>query len=130
MISRAVTGSSSLLLYAICHTQPAIRSYPILAACARAAWGTDGEPRPRSAACARLALFKHSLVGSWLVLPRGSTSEGRKTTMGEVDTAPEVAAKVIEDLTALEVDPDKCERLYKAALVQSNSGVTYRMLAK
>ena len=50
--------------------------------------------------------------------------------MGEVDTAPEVAAKVIEDLTALEVDPDKCERLYKAALVQSNSGVTYRMLAK
>ena len=43
--------------------------------------------------------------------------------MGEVDTAPEVAAKVIEDLTALEVDPDKCERLYKAALVQSNSGV-------
>jgi hypothetical protein len=50
--------------------------------------------------------------------------------MGEVDTAPEVAAKVIEDLTALEVDPDKCERLYKAAQVQSNSGVTYRMLAK
>jgi len=53
-----------------------------------------------------------------------------KTIMGEVDTAPEVAAKVIEDLTELEVDPDKCERLYKAALVQSNSGVTYRMLAK
>ena len=50
--------------------------------------------------------------------------------MGEVDTAPEVAAKVIEDLTALEVDPDKCERLYKAALVQSKSGITYRMLAK
>lgn len=50
--------------------------------------------------------------------------------MGEVDTAPEVAAKVVEDLTALEVDPDKCERLYKAALVQSNSGVTYRMLAR
>jgi hypothetical protein len=50
--------------------------------------------------------------------------------MGEVDTAPEVAAKAIEDLTALEVDPDKCERLYKAALVQSSSGVTYRMLAK
>ena len=40
--------------------------------------------------------------------------------MGEVDTAPEVAAKVIEDLTALEVDPAKCERLYKAALVQSH----------
>ena len=50
--------------------------------------------------------------------------------MGEVDTAPEVAAKVIEDLTALEVDPAQCERLYKAALVQSSSGVTYRMLAK
>ena len=50
--------------------------------------------------------------------------------MGEVDTAPEVAAKAIEDLTALEVDPDKCERLYKAALVQSSSGVTYRMLAR
>jgi len=50
--------------------------------------------------------------------------------MGEIDTAPEVAAKAIEDLTALEVDPAKCERLYKAALVQSSSGVTYRMLAK
>ncbi len=50
--------------------------------------------------------------------------------MGEVDTAPEVAAKVIEDLTALEVDPAKCERLFKAALVQSQSGTTYRMLAK
>jgi len=50
--------------------------------------------------------------------------------MGEVETAPGVAAKVIEDLTALEVDQEKCERLYKAALVQSNSGVTYRMLAK
>ena len=50
--------------------------------------------------------------------------------MGEVDTAPEVAAKAIEDLTALEVDPAKCERLYKAALIQSSSGVTYRMLAK
>jgi len=33
----------------------------ILAACARAAWGTDGEP---AAVSARLALFKHSLVGS------------------------------------------------------------------
>ena len=50
--------------------------------------------------------------------------------MGEIDTAPEVAAKTIEDLTALEVDPGKCERLYKAALIQSSSGVTYRMLAK
>lgn len=50
--------------------------------------------------------------------------------MKEVDTASEVAAKVIEDPTALEVDPDKHERLYKTALVQSNSCVTYRMLAK
>ena len=50
--------------------------------------------------------------------------------MGEVDIAPEGAAKVIEDLTALEVDQDTGERLYKAALVQSNSGVIYRMLAK
>ncbi|MDP1767517.1 MAG: hypothetical protein Q8L74_01800 [Nitrospirota bacterium] len=50
--------------------------------------------------------------------------------MGEVETAPDVAAKVIEDLTSLEVDPTKCERLYKAALIQSSSGVTYRMLAK
>ncbi len=50
--------------------------------------------------------------------------------MGEIDTAPEVAAKAIEELTALEVDPAKCERLYKAALIQSSSGVTYRMLAK
>lgn len=50
--------------------------------------------------------------------------------MGEVETAPDVAAKVIEDLTSLEVDPTKCERLYKAALVQSSSGTTYRMLAK
>ena len=50
--------------------------------------------------------------------------------MEEVDTASEVAAKVIEDPTALEVDPNKHERLYKAALVQASSGVTYRMLAK
>ena len=50
--------------------------------------------------------------------------------MEEVDTASEGAANVIEDPTALEVDPGKQERLYKAALVQSNSGVTYRMLAK
>jgi hypothetical protein len=30
----------------------------------------------------------------------------------------------------LEVDPEKGERLFKAALVQSQSGTTYRMLAK
>jgi hypothetical protein len=50
--------------------------------------------------------------------------------MGEVNPASEVAAKAIEDLTALEVNQDKGERLYKAALVQANSGVIYRMLAK
>ena len=50
--------------------------------------------------------------------------------MGEVSTSPEVAARVIEDLTALEVDTNKCERLYKAAVIQSKQGPTYRMLAK
>jgi hypothetical protein len=50
--------------------------------------------------------------------------------MGEVSPTPDVAARVIEDLTAMEVDPAKGERLYKAALVQSNKGVSYRMLAK
>jgi len=50
--------------------------------------------------------------------------------MGEVNATPEAAARVIEDLTAMEVDPDKGERLYKAALIQSNKGVAYRMLAK
>ncbi len=50
--------------------------------------------------------------------------------MGEVDTSPAVAAKVMEDLTALDVDPEKCERLYKAALIQSSTGVTYRMLSR
>ncbi len=43
--------------------------------------------------------------------------------MGEVNAEPEAAARAIEDLTAIEVDPDKCERLYKAALIQSKSGV-------
>ena len=50
--------------------------------------------------------------------------------MGEVNAEPEAAARAIEDLTAIEVDPAKCERLYKAALIQSKSGVSYRMLAK
>jgi hypothetical protein len=50
--------------------------------------------------------------------------------MEEVDPTPEGATRAIEDLTALEVNQDKGERLYKAALVQSNSSVTYRMLAK
>lgn len=50
--------------------------------------------------------------------------------MGEVNTAPEVAAKAVEDLTALEVDPEKGERLFKAALVHTNKGASYRMLSK
>lgn len=50
--------------------------------------------------------------------------------MGEVNAGPEVAARVVEDLTAMEVDADKGERLYKAALVQTNRGTSYRMLAK
>jgi hypothetical protein len=50
--------------------------------------------------------------------------------MGEVSPAPETTARVIEDLTSLEIDTAKGERLYKAALIRSNSGTTYRMLAK
>lgn len=50
--------------------------------------------------------------------------------MGEVNTAPEVAAKVMEDLTAMEVDAQKGERLFKAAIIQTKQGTTYRMLAK
>jgi adenylosuccinate lyase len=50
--------------------------------------------------------------------------------MGEVSTTPDVAARAIEDLTKMEVDPAKGERLYKAAVVHSNKGATYRMLAK
>lgn len=50
--------------------------------------------------------------------------------MGEVDTSPEVTAKAVEDQTAIAVDPDKGERLYKAALIRSDKGTTYRMLAK
>src|SRR5919197_563910 len=50
--------------------------------------------------------------------------------MGEAAPAPETAARVIEDLTSLEVDSAKGERLYKAALIRSKTGTTYRMLAK
>ena len=50
--------------------------------------------------------------------------------MGEVDTAPAAPAKPMPDLTALEVDPAKGERFYKAALVHSKQGTTYRMVAK
>ena len=50
--------------------------------------------------------------------------------MGEASPSPEVANRVIEDLTAMEVDPDKGERLFRAALIKTNSGVFYRMLSK
>ena len=50
--------------------------------------------------------------------------------MGEASPTPDVAARAIEDLTKMEVDPAKGERLYKAAVVHSNKGATYRMLAK
>src|SRR5215216_2996707 len=50
--------------------------------------------------------------------------------MGEVNTEPEVAARAVEDLTKMDVDPAKGERLYKAALIQSNKGSVYRQLAK
>ncbi len=50
--------------------------------------------------------------------------------MGEVSSTPEAAAQVVEDLTKMDVDPAKGERLYKAALVQTNTGTVYRQLAK
>lgn len=50
--------------------------------------------------------------------------------MGEINPAPEVTAKAVADLTAIEVDPAKGERLYKAAIVAATTGTTYRMLAK
>jgi hypothetical protein len=50
--------------------------------------------------------------------------------MGETTAEPEVAARAVEDLTKMDVDPAKGERLYKAALIHSNNGATYRMLAK
>ncbi len=50
--------------------------------------------------------------------------------MGEASAEPEVAARAVEDLTKMDVDPAKGERLYKAALIQSNKGSVYRQLAK
>lgn len=48
--------------------------------------------------------------------------------MGEVDT--ETVARPIEDPSALSVDPDKGERLYKSAIIHTKQGTTYRMVAK
>ena len=50
--------------------------------------------------------------------------------MGEVSAEPEVAARAVEDLTKMDVDPAKGERLFKAALIRSNKGSVYRQLAK
>ena len=50
--------------------------------------------------------------------------------MGETTAEPEVAARAVEDMTKMDVDPAKGERLYKAALIHSNKGATYRMLSK
>jgi hypothetical protein len=50
--------------------------------------------------------------------------------MGEVDAGPAAPAKPMPDLTALEVDPSKGERFFKAVLVHSKQGTTYRMVAK
>ena len=50
--------------------------------------------------------------------------------MGEVDSGPVAPAEPMPDLTVLEVDPAKGERFYKAALIHSKQGTTYRMVAK
>ncbi len=49
--------------------------------------------------------------------------------MGEVDTNAAPPPPAI-DLTAVEVDPSKGERFYKAVIVHSKQGTTYRMVAK
>jgi len=48
--------------------------------------------------------------------------------MGEVNT--ETTARPVVDVTTMDVDPNRGERLYKAAIIQSNQGTTYRILAK
>ena len=50
--------------------------------------------------------------------------------MGEVESGPAAPAKPMPDLTVLEVDPAKGERFFKAALIHSKQGTTYRMVAK
>ena len=50
--------------------------------------------------------------------------------MGEVDAGPAIPAKPMPDLTALEVDPNQGERLFKAAFVHSKQGTTYRLVSK
>ena len=50
--------------------------------------------------------------------------------MGEADSGPAAPAKPMPDLTALEVDPAKGERFFKAVLIHSKQGTTYRMVSK
>lgn len=50
--------------------------------------------------------------------------------MGEVDSGPSAPAEPMPDMTVLEVDPAKGERFFKAALIHSKQGTTYRMVAK
>ena len=47
--------------------------------------------------------------------------------MGEVNTE---AARPVQDITAVNVDPALGERLYKAAIMHSDKGTTVRMLSK
>ena len=49
--------------------------------------------------------------------------------MGEVDTSAAPPPPML-DLTAVEVDPAKGERFYKAVIVHSKQGTTYRMVVK
>src|SRR5256885_6001015 len=49
--------------------------------------------------------------------------------MGEVNEAAAPARK-IEDPSALNVDSDKGERLFKSAIIHTKQGTTYRMVAK
>jgi hypothetical protein len=48
--------------------------------------------------------------------------------MGEVNS--ETTARVVQDVTAINVDAAMGERLFKAAIVQSKQGTTVRMLSK
>jgi len=50
--------------------------------------------------------------------------------MGEVDAGPAAPATPMPDMTVLEVDPAKGERFFKAVLIHSKQGTTYRMVAK
>jgi len=48
--------------------------------------------------------------------------------MGEVNA--EATTRLVQDVTAINVDPAMGERLYKAAIIQSKQGTTVRMLSK